>query len=53
MKVAIIVGTGDFPLYIIDQIKDIKVLVKKAEGVKCPRCWKILSKQCDRCESVK
>jgi isoleucyl-tRNA synthetase len=44
---------SDKDLFELDQIKDIKVLVKKAEGVKCPRCWKILSKQCDRCESVK
>ena len=26
-----------------------KIIVKKAVGTKCPRCWKILSKKCERC----
>ena len=29
---------------------ELKIEVKKAEGVKCPRCWKILEDKCDRCE---
>tara|TARA_Y100000590_G_scaffold470412_1_gene664666 strand:+ start:1963 stop:4698 length:2736 start_codon:yes stop_codon:yes gene_type:complete len=32
---------------------DLKVEVKKAEGVKCERCWKIVKKSCNRCDSVK
>ena len=29
-----------------------KILVKKALGKKCPRCWKILEKNCERCEKA-
>ncbi len=29
-----------------------KIIVKKAEGSKCPRCWKILKEKCKRCEEV-
>ena len=29
-----------------------KIIVKKAKGKKCPRCWKILEKNCGRCEKV-
>ncbi len=36
-------------LFRLEEIKDIKVLVKKAEGEKCPRCWKIFSDPCIRC----
>ncbi len=28
---------------------DTTIKVKKAEGEKCPRCWKILEKKCERC----
>ena len=28
------------------------ILVKKAVGKKCSRCWKILEKNCERCEKV-
>ncbi|MDA9091806.1 class I tRNA ligase family protein, partial [Pelagibacteraceae bacterium] len=38
------------------KIKDIndklKVIVTKASGDKCPRCWKILENKCMRCEEV-
>ena len=34
----------------LDEIEGVKVLVKKAEGKKCPRCWKIFSGPCVRCE---
>ena len=27
---------------------DIKIEVKKAQGQKCERCWKILEKKCER-----
>ena len=29
-----------------------KIVVKKAEGNKCPRCWKILKISCKRCEKI-
>ena len=29
-----------------------KIIVKKSEGNKCPRCWKILKNKCTRCEEV-
>ena len=35
-----------------DKKDDLKIEVKKAEGSKCPRCWKILEKKCDRCQKV-
>jgi isoleucyl-tRNA synthetase len=34
-----------------DQEK-INISVKKTTGVKCPRCWKILEKECIRCKEV-
>ncbi len=33
--------------------EEISIKVKKAEGKKCPRCWKILENKCLRCEKVK
>ena len=36
-------------LFRLDEIENIKVLVKKAEGEKCPRCWKIFIGPCERC----
>jgi len=38
---------GDF--FKIDEIQNIKVLVKKAEGNKCSRCWKFFPGTCPRC----
>ena len=35
----------------LDEIKNISVLVKKAEGKKCPRCWKIFEGSCIRCSA--
>ena len=32
--------------------KQTKILVKKASGEKCPRCWKISNGKCIRCEEV-
>ena len=29
-----------------------KILVKKANGEKCPRCWKVAEHNCERCKSV-
>ena len=31
---------------------EIKVEVKKAQGQKCERCWKILENRCERCSKV-
>jgi len=31
---------------------EIKIEVKKAQGQKCERCWKILEKKCERCSKV-
>ena len=31
---------------------DIKIEVKKAQGQKCERCWKILEKKCERCWKI-
>jgi isoleucyl-tRNA synthetase len=33
----------------LDEIEGVKVLVKKAEGKKCPKCWKISTEPCTRC----
>ena len=41
----------DSNLFELEEVKDVKVLVKKAEGKKCPRCWKIFPGSCERCES--
>ena len=35
-----------------DKKDEIKIDVKKTNGTKCPRCWKILEKNCIRCEDV-
>ena len=40
-------------LFQIESIKGVKVLVKKAMGKKCPRCWKIFETSCKRCEDAK
>ena len=33
----------------LEEIENINILVKKAEGKKCPRCWKIFPGSCVRC----
>ncbi len=35
-----------------EERSELKIEVKKAEGIKCPRCWKILTNTCKRCEKV-
>ena len=42
---------NDKNLFILEGIENIKVFVKKAEGEKCPRCWKIFQGPCQRCEA--
>ena len=39
-------------LFKVEGIADVAVSVKKAEGEKCSRCWKILGNPCDRCRGV-
>ena len=38
------------------KIKDtnnkLRIFVKKANGNKCPRCWKIVEDKCLRCEAI-
>jgi len=31
---------------------ELKIEVNKANGIKCPRCWKILTKNCKRCKDA-
>ena len=31
-----------------ENLKEMKIEVKKTIGNKCPRCWKILAKECAR-----
>ena len=40
---------NDSNLFKLDEVEDVKVLVKKAEGKKCSRCWKIFPGSCVRC----
>ena len=40
---------NDNNLFQLEEIENIKVLVKKAKGEKCPRCWKISLSKCQRC----
>ncbi|MDC0513379.1 isoleucine--tRNA ligase [Pelagibacteraceae bacterium] len=35
-----------------DEKNNLRIVVKKASGSKCPRCWKILEKECRRCSEV-
>ncbi len=51
-------GFNNAMFKILDKIKNknkdekTRVIVKKSEGKKCPRCWKILQGKCDRCDEV-
>jgi len=38
----------DDKLFKLDNVESVKVLVKKAKGKKCSRCWKILENPCAR-----
>jgi isoleucyl-tRNA synthetase len=42
----------DKNLFKMDGIENVKVFVKKAEGEKCPRCWKIFPNPCHRCSTI-
>ena len=39
-------------IFKLNDIQNIGVIVKKAKGEKCSRCWKILGNPCDRCSGV-
>jgi len=39
---------NDDKLFKLDEVDNVKVLVTKAKGKKCSRCWKILEKPCQR-----
>ena len=39
---------NDDKLFKLDGVDNVKVLVKKAKGNKCSRCWKILQAPCER-----
>ena len=39
----------DNNLFKLNEIENVKVFAKKAEGKKCPRCWKIFPGLCVRC----
>ena len=52
-KAQILNGQKDLELFKLENIQGIGVLVKKAAGNKCPRCWKIFEESCYRCKNVK
>ena len=39
---------NDDKLFKLDEVDNVKVLIKKAKGSKCSRCWKILQTPCER-----
>ena len=52
-KAQILNGQKDLELFKLENIQGIGVLVKKAAGNKCPRCWKIFEESCNRCKNAK
>ena len=52
-KAKILNEQKDLKLFKIENIQGIGVLVKKAAGNKCPRCWKIFKESCNRCKNAK
>ena len=52
-KAQILNGQKDLELFKLENIQGIRVLVKKAVGNKCPRCWKIFEESCNRCKNAK
>ena len=43
---------NDDKIFKLDDISNVGVLVEKAKGEKCSRCWKILGNPCERCSGV-
>ena len=52
-KAQILDGQKDLELFKLENIQGIGVLVKRAVGNKCPRCWKIFEESCNRCKNAK
>ena len=52
-KTQILNEQKDLELFKLENIQGIGVLVKKAVGNKCPRCWKIFEESCNRCKNAK
>ena len=44
--------TNDDKIFKLNEVPNVGVLVQKAKGEKCSRCWKILGNLCERCDSV-
>ncbi len=42
----------DNKIFKLNDIANVGVIVKKAEGEKCSRCWKILGNLCERCNKA-
>ena len=43
---------SDNKIFKLDDVSNVGVLVEKAKGEKCSRCWKILGNPCQRCGAV-
>ena len=43
---------NDDNIFKLSHIPNVGVMVKKAKGEKCTRCWKILGNTCERCSIV-
>ena len=43
---------NDKNIFKLNDIPNVGVQVRKAEGEKCSRCWKILGNPCERCNGV-
>ena len=52
-KAQILNGQKNLELFKLENIQGIGVLVKRAIGNKCPRCWKIFEESCNRCKNAK
>ena len=52
-KAQILNEQKDLELFKLENIQGIGVLVKKAVGNKCPRCWKFFEESCNRCKNAK
>ena len=42
-------NTNESNFFQLNEVEGISVFVKKAEGKKCSRCWKIFPNSCERC----
>ena len=43
---------NDDKLFKLEEVENVKILVTKAKGKKCSRCWKILENECLRCQEA-